>query len=80
MVRNSDAKRFSNNFSKFFYKDYEKLAEILLQRPIEFNTRHVSTALTDKELAYLQEMAKKHFDIVLKTLRQMPKNMLFVVR
>ncbi|XP_037034895.1 uncharacterized aarF domain-containing protein kinase 5 [Bradysia coprophila] len=61
-------------------QDYEKLAEILLQRPVEFNTRQVSTALTDKELAYLQEMAKKQFDIVLKTLRQMPKNMLFVVR
>lgn len=60
--------------------DYEKLAEILLQRPMEFNTKQVSTALTDKELKYLQEMAKKNFDTVLNTLRQMPKNMLFVVR
>lgn len=64
----------------FSFSDYEKLAEILLQRPMEFNAKQVSTALTDKELAYLQEMAKKNFNIVLDTLRQMPKNMLFVVR
>lgn len=62
------------------FSDYEKLAEILLQRPLEFNIKQVSSALTDKELAYLQEMAKKQFDTVLNTLRQMPKNMLFVVR
>ncbi|KAJ6644157.1 putative aarF domain-containing protein kinase 5 [Pseudolycoriella hygida] len=60
-------------------EDYEKLAEILLQRPMEFN-KDASKALTDKDLSYLQDMAKKHFDIVLNTLRQMPKNMLFVVR
>ncbi|KAJ6633674.1 putative aarF domain-containing protein kinase 5, partial [Pseudolycoriella hygida] len=46
---------------------------------MEFN-KDASKALTDKDLSYLQDMAKKHFDIVLNTLRQMPKNMLFVVR
>lgn len=36
--------------------------------------------LTDADLAYLQKMAKNHFDVVLETLKQMPRNMLFVIR
>lgn len=63
------------------FTDADKLAEILLQRPLNMQgVSPFSTRLTEKELGYLQEMAKKRFDIVLTTLKQMPKNMLFVVR
>ena len=61
--------------------DYEKLAEILLQRPLDFKGATLSTTrLTEEELKFMQEMAKKRFDTVLTTLKQMPRNMLFVVR
>lgn len=62
--------------------DYDKLAEILLQRPLNLGagSPSLSFRLTDAELAYMQQMAKQRFDTVLTTLRQMPKTMLFVVR
>lgn len=64
--------------------DYDKLAEILLQRPLNLSAGSgqpsLSFRLTDDELAYMQQMAKERFDTVLTTLRQMPKAMLFVVR
>lgn len=60
--------------------DSNKLAEILMQRPINIKKPTFSTRLTDDDIAYFQKDAQKHFDIVLLTLKQMPRNMLFVVR
>lgn len=58
-----------------------QLAEVLLQRPIDISGRKMfTTRMTEEELAYIQEKAKKRFDIVLMTLKQMPRNMLFIVR
>lgn len=59
--------------------DYDKLAEILLQRPLEMSGP-MKTRLTEQEIAFMQEMAKKRFDTVLLTLKLMPRSMLFVVR
>lgn len=39
-----------------------------------------SSRLTDSDIAYFQADAKRHFDVVLNTLKQMPRNMLFVIR
>lgn len=65
---------------KFKFIDANKFAEILLQRPIDMKKPSFSTCLTADEIAYFQEDAKRHFDIVLETLKQMPRNMLFVIR
>lgn len=62
-----------------FFLDYDKLAEILLQRPLDMSGP-IQTRLTEKEIALMQEMAKKHFDTVLLTLKLMPRSMLFIVR
>lgn len=63
----------------FFTSDYDKLAEILLQRPLDMSGP-MKTRLTEQEIAFMQEMAKKRFDTVLNTLKLMPRSMLFVVR
>lgn len=60
-------------------KDYFKFAEILLQRPLETKNRF-STKLTEAEIAYMQKLARKRFDIIMEVLREMPQNMLFIVR
>lgn len=62
-------------------EDSRKLAEILLQRPIDMSASAIhSTRLTEAEINRMQDEAKKHFDVVLDTLKQMPRNMLFIVR
>lgn len=60
-------------------KEYFKFAEILLQRPLETKSKF-STKLTESEIAYMQKLARKRFDIIMDTLREMPQNMLFIVR
>lgn len=65
--------------AKMNVKDYFKFAEILLQRPLETKAKF-STKLTEKEIAYMQKLARKRFDIIMDTLREMPQNMLFIVR
>lgn len=62
------------------HPDSNKLAEILMQRPIDMKGPSFKTRLSDDDIVYMQEQAKAHFDIVLETLKLMPRNMLFVVR
>lgn len=69
-----------HRYSLLFRPDYDQLAEILLQRPLNLGGQPLSVRMTDADLAYMQQMAKQRFDVVLTTLRQMPKTMLFVVR
>lgn len=64
---------------KTYIIDSNKLAEILMQRPIDMK-KPFRTRLTDEDITFFQEEAKKHFDVVLETLKQMPRNMLFVIR
>lgn len=67
------------SFSSVNASDSEKLAEILMQRPINIKPSF-TTRLSDEDILYFQEDAKRHFNVVLETLKQMPRNMLFVVR
>lgn len=62
------------------HSDYDKLAEVLLQRPLDLGVNKLSTRLTEQDIAYMQQMAKERFDTVLNTLKQMPRQMLFVIR
>lgn len=51
-----------------------------MQRPIDMKKPSFRTRLSDEDILYFQEDAKRHFDVVLETLKQMPRNMLFVIR
>lgn len=62
------------------HSDYDKLAEVLLQRPLDLGVNKLSTRLTEQDIAYMQQMATERFDTVLSTLKQMPRQMLFVIR
>lgn len=62
------------------FSDSNKFGEILMQQPIDMKKPTLITRLTTEDIAYFQQDAKQHFDIVLKTLKQMPRNMLFVIR
>lgn len=60
--------------------DHKKFAEILMQRPLEMRGSRFSTKLTDEEIAYMTQVAKQRFDVVMNTLKEMPRNLIFVVR
>lgn len=51
-----------------------------MQRPIDMRAPTFKARLSDDDIAYMRDQAKKHFDVVLETLKLMPRNMLFVVR
>lgn len=51
-----------------------------MQRPIDMRKPTFTSRLTDEDIAYFQADAKKQFNVVLDTLKQMPRNMLFVIR
>ncbi|XP_052860950.1 uncharacterized aarF domain-containing protein kinase 5 [Anopheles cruzii] len=59
--------------------DYRTFAEILLQRPLELKGK-VFTRLTDQDVAYMTKQAKEHFDRVMITLKNMPRNLILVIR
>lgn len=74
-----DHKAMKHHAARMNIKDHFKFAEILLQRPLETKAQF-STKLTDAEIAYMQKLARKRFDIIMDTLKEMPLNMLFIVR
>lgn len=54
-------------------------AEILTQRPIKTGIK-VKKKLSAKDLDYMAQQAKDHFDKIMEALRSMPKPMLLVIR
>ncbi|XP_059620229.1 uncharacterized aarF domain-containing protein kinase 5 [Phlebotomus argentipes] len=65
--------------TKLNVKDHYRFAEILLQRPLEAKGKF-TTRLTDEEIAYMQKIARKRFDLIMETLKEMPRNLIFIVR
>ncbi|XP_043923654.1 uncharacterized aarF domain-containing protein kinase 5 [Protopterus annectens] len=61
-------------------KDYFLFCEILMQRPINMGEFKLSNILTREETAYMQEMAKNHFDRIMQVLKDLPRPMLLVFR
>ncbi|KAG8430272.1 hypothetical protein GDO86_018104, partial [Hymenochirus boettgeri] len=59
--------------------DYLLFCEILLQRPISLPGT-LGNALTREETRYMQDMAREHFDDIMRVLRDMPRPMLLVFR
>lgn len=74
-----DHEKMKKHAARMNIKDYFKFAEILLQRPLETKNKF-STKLTQAEIDYMKKLARKRFDIIMDTLREMPQNMLFIVR
>nr|XP_056710122.1 uncharacterized aarF domain-containing protein kinase 5 [Euleptes europaea] len=61
-------------------QDYFLFCEILLQRPINMAQLALSNVLTREETAYMQNMAKNHFDRIMQVLKDLPRSMLLVFR
>lgn len=65
---------------KLNVSDYKRFAEILLQKPLEINKFSFATRYTETEVEFMKKVASEHFDIIMTVLREMPRNLLFVVR
>nr|XP_032816131.1 uncharacterized aarF domain-containing protein kinase 5 isoform X3 [Petromyzon marinus] len=77
--RDTDMRRFSADLG---VGDHFLFCEILMQRPIDMNSRNfrLAHALTAPELRYMQEMARERFDRIMEVLKQLPRPMLLVFR
>jgi aarF domain-containing kinase len=60
--------------------DHKRFAEILLQKPLDINKFSFSTKYTEEEVLWMKKVASKRFDVIMKVLREMPRNLLFIVR
>lgn len=75
-----DEKAMKKYSQQLQVENYKQLAEILFQTPINYETSAIKTKLTEKDIEYMQEIAKQNFDRIMQTLKEMPRTMLFVVR
>lgn len=75
-----DYERMKIYSDKLNVSDYKRFAEILLQKPLEVNKFSFATKYTEDEVLYMKKVASKHFNIIMKVLKEMPRNLLFIVR
>lgn len=75
-----DYSRMKLYSEKLNVHDFKRFAEILLQKPLEINKFSFATRYTEKEVEFMKKMASEHFDVIMQVLRDMPRNLLFVVR
>ncbi|XP_055837635.1 uncharacterized aarF domain-containing protein kinase 5 [Episyrphus balteatus] len=75
-----DEKRMKRSASALNINEYKNFAQVLFQVPFEINGGQVKTKLSDEDIKYMQLVARNNFDRIMQTLREMPRNMLFVVR
>lgn len=60
--------------------DYEMLAEILTQSPLKSRNFRLTFKLSDDDIKYIAEFARKRFDKIMHTLKDMPRSLLLVIR
>lgn len=65
---------------KLGIKDHMKFAEVLFQQPIRIHGGKIKTKLNEDDIKYMQKVAQQNFELIMNTLKEMPRNMLFVVR
>ncbi|KAL7015379.1 hypothetical protein ACKWTF_016418 [Chironomus riparius] len=65
---------------KLGVSDHKRFAEILLQKPLDVNKFSFATKYTEQEVEYMKKIASERFDIIMNILRDMPRNLLFIVR
>ncbi|XP_076692222.2 putative aarF domain-containing protein kinase 5 isoform X2 [Callospermophilus lateralis] len=61
-------------------KDYLLFSEMLMQRPVRLGQLWHSHLPSHEEVAYMQEMARSHFEAIMQVLRALPRSMLLVLR
>lgn len=57
-----------------------KFAEVLFQQPIRIHGGRLKSKLSYADIEQMQKIAQDNFDEIMSTLKEMPRNMLFVVR
>ncbi|XP_034524687.1 uncharacterized aarF domain-containing protein kinase 5 isoform X5 [Ailuropoda melanoleuca] len=60
--------------------DYFLFSEVLMQRPVRLGQLWRSHLLSREEAAYMQTMAREHFEDIMAVLRALPRPMLLVLR
>ncbi|XP_045142638.1 uncharacterized aarF domain-containing protein kinase 5 [Echinops telfairi] len=60
--------------------DHLLFCEVLMQRPVRLGQLWRSHLLSREELAYMQEMAREHFEDIMRLLKALPRPMLLVLR
>jgi aarF domain-containing kinase len=65
---------------KLNVSDHKRFAEILLQKPLDINKFSFATKYTEDEVLYMKKVASQHFDKIMTVLKEMPRNLLFIVR
>uniref|UniRef100_A0A1A9VX69 ABC1 domain-containing protein n=1 Tax=Glossina austeni TaxID=7395 RepID=A0A1A9VX69_GLOAU len=75
-----DEHRMFKSARQLGINDYMKFAEVLFQHPIRTHGGRIPTKLNADDIEYMQKIAKQNFDLIMSTLKEMPRNMLFVIR
>ncbi|XP_047410364.1 uncharacterized aarF domain-containing protein kinase 5 isoform X4 [Sciurus carolinensis] len=61
-------------------QDYLLFSEMLMQRPVRLGQLWRSHLPSREEVAYMQDMARDHFEGIMQVLRALPRSMLLVLR
>ncbi|XP_040350686.1 putative aarF domain-containing protein kinase 5 isoform X2 [Herpailurus yagouaroundi] len=61
-------------------QDYILFSEMLMQRPVRLGQLWRSHLLSREEAAYMQAMAREHFEDIVRVLKALPRSMLLVLR
>ncbi|KAM5313314.1 putative aarF domain-containing protein kinase 5 isoform 3-T3 [Glossophaga mutica] len=61
-------------------EDYFLFSEVLMQRPVRLRQLWRSHLLSLEEAAYMQAMAREHFEDIMAVLKALPRSMLLVLR
>ncbi|KAF6098447.1 aarF domain containing kinase 5 [Phyllostomus discolor] len=61
-------------------EDYFLFSEVLMQRPVRLRQLWRSHLLSREEAAYMQAMAREHFEDIMAVLKALPRSMLLVLR
>lgn len=76
-----DEERMKATAKKLGIENHKNFAEVLFQTPFNIEGGGgLKMKLTDADLEYMKEVGRKNFSLVMQTLREMPMNMLFVIR
>lgn len=63
-----------------FSTDYMLFSEMLMQRPVRLGQLWGSHLISREEAAYMQDMAREHFEGIMDVLKELPRPMLLVLR
>lgn len=67
-------------FSNIFLDKTDVFCEILVQRPLTRETLHLPSKLTEQDLEHMRKRALHHFDIIMQVLKEMPRQLLLIIR